>query len=38
MDEFIHYPKPYLLLSTTYDDMFGMDDWDLDEKTLGKLQ
>ena len=37
-DEFIHGPKPYLLLSTTCDEIIIMDDYNLEEKSLGKWQ
>ena len=35
MDEFTHWPKPYLLLSASCDEYIVTDDWNLDEKTLG---
>ena len=37
MDEFIHWSKPYLLLSTSCDEYIFMNDWILDEKSLGNI-
>ena len=37
VDEFIHWPIPYLLLSTSGDEILPqVDDQNLDEKSLGK--
>ena len=37
MNEFVRWPKLYLLLSATCDETV-MDDWDLDAKSLSKWQ
>ena len=36
MDEFIHWPKPYLSLISNLWCNIAMDDWNLDEKSPGK--
>jgi hypothetical protein len=36
MDEFIHWPKPYLLLSATYDEILSWMNERWMEKPLGK--